>query len=99
MHAHPEHPENSFSRREGRFPGFLRSAQSGSCNARKATCYASGATFYATLPVMTTQFILRAQKMDAAGRCPVHLIVYLDGARLVQATGEKCKPADWNADR
>ena len=48
---------------------------------------------------MTTQFILRAQKMDAAGRCPVHLIVYLDGARLVQATGEKCKPADWNADR
>lgn len=27
------------------------------------------------------------------------MIVYLDGARLVQATGEKCKPAEWNSDR
>ncbi len=48
---------------------------------------------------MNTQFVLRTQKMDAAGRCPVYLIVYLDGARLVQATGEKCKPAEWNNDR
>ena len=29
----------------------------------------------------------------------MHLVVYFDGARLKCATGEKCKPADWNADR
>ncbi|MDO7848714.1 site-specific integrase [Hymenobacter sp. M29] len=48
---------------------------------------------------MTTKFVLRAQKMDAAGRCPVYLMAYFDGLRLVHSTGEKCKPADWNADR
>ena len=29
----------------------------------------------------------------------MHLMVYFDGARLKCATGEKCKPTDWNADR
>ncbi|MBJ6107728.1 tyrosine-type recombinase/integrase [Hymenobacter sp. BT523] len=48
---------------------------------------------------MTTKFVLRVQKMDAAGRCPVYLMAYFDGLRLVHSTGEKCKPADWNADR
>ena len=48
---------------------------------------------------MNTQFVLRKQKKNAAGECPVQLIVYFDGARLACATGERCKPADWNADR
>ena len=48
---------------------------------------------------MVTQFVLRTDKKDSAGRCPVHLVVYFDGTRLKSATGEKCKPADWNADR
>jgi len=48
---------------------------------------------------MVTQFVLRTDKKDSAGRCPVHLVVYFDGARLKCATGEKCKAADWNADR
>lgn len=48
---------------------------------------------------MTTNFVLRVQKMDAAGRCPVYLMAYFDGLRLVHSTGEKCKPSDWNADR
>lgn len=48
---------------------------------------------------MVTQFVLRSDKKDKAGRCPVHLVVYFDGARLKCATGEKCKPTDWNADR
>ena len=48
---------------------------------------------------MVTQFVLRKQKKNAAGECPVHLIVYFDGARLTCATGEKCKSADWNVDR
>ena len=48
---------------------------------------------------MTTKFVLRVQKMDAAGRCPVYLMAYFDGLRLVHSTGEKCKPSDWNADR
>jgi len=48
---------------------------------------------------MVTQFVLRNDKKDKDGRCPVHLVVYFDGARLKCATGEKCKPADWNADR
>ena len=43
--------------------------------------------------------MLRKQKKNAAGECPVHLIVYFDGARLTCATGEKSKPLDWNADR
>ncbi|TDN39259.1 hypothetical protein E4631_15695 [Hymenobacter sp. UV11] len=48
---------------------------------------------------MTTQFVLRTDLLNKAGRCPVQLVVYFDGARLKFATGEKCKPADWNADR
>ena len=48
---------------------------------------------------MVTQFILRTDKKDSAGRCPVHLVVYFDGARLKCATGEICKPGDWNLDR
>jgi hypothetical protein len=48
---------------------------------------------------MVTQFVLRTDKKDSAGRCPVHLVVYFDGARLKCATGEKCKPADRNADK
>ena len=48
---------------------------------------------------MVTQFTLRTDKKDKAGRCPVHLICYFDGVRLKCSTGEKCKPADWNADR
>ena len=48
---------------------------------------------------MVTQFVLRTDKKDKAGRCPVHLVVYFDGARLKCATGEKCRPADWNAER
>ena len=48
---------------------------------------------------MTTQFVLRSDKKDGTGRCPVHLVVHFDGARLKCATGEKCKPGDWNAGR
>lgn len=48
---------------------------------------------------MVTQFVLRKQKQNKAGECPVQLIVYFDGARLACATGEKCKPSDWNEDR
>ena len=48
---------------------------------------------------MVTQFVLRSDKEDKAGRSPVHLVVCFDGARLKCATGEKCKAADWNADR
>ncbi|NML65936.1 tyrosine-type recombinase/integrase [Hymenobacter sp. RP-2-7] len=48
---------------------------------------------------MVTQFVLRKQKKNAAGECPVQLIVYFDGARLTCATGEKCRPADWNDKR
>ena len=43
--------------------------------------------------------MLRSDKKDSAGRCPVHLVVYFNGARLKCATGEKCKPADRNADQ
>ncbi|GAA3962399.1 site-specific integrase [Hymenobacter antarcticus] len=48
---------------------------------------------------MVTQFVLRTDKKDKAGLSPVHMVVYFDGARLKCAIGEKCKPADWNADR
>ncbi|WP_345071568.1 tyrosine-type recombinase/integrase [Hymenobacter fastidiosus] len=48
---------------------------------------------------MTTQFVLRTDKQDGKGRCPVHLVAYFDGLRLKCATGEKCRPAEWNADR
>ena len=49
--------------------------------------------------VMTTQYVLRTDKKDKDGRRPVHLVVYFDGARLKCATGDKCKPTDWNADK
>ncbi|WP_310398116.1 site-specific integrase [Hymenobacter sp.] len=48
---------------------------------------------------MTTQFILRTDLMNKAGRCPVQLVAYFDGLRLKCATGEKCKPSEWNANR
>jgi hypothetical protein len=48
---------------------------------------------------MVTQFVLRTDKKDKVGKCPVHLVVYFDGARLKCATGEKCKPVDWNVER
>jgi hypothetical protein len=48
---------------------------------------------------MVTQFALRKQKKNAAGECPVYLFIYFDGQRLTYATGEKCRPSDWNADR
>ena len=48
---------------------------------------------------MTTQFVLRTDKKDSSGRCPVHLIAYFDGLRLKCATGEKCKPSEWNEGR
>ncbi|MBD2768482.1 tyrosine-type recombinase/integrase [Hymenobacter sp. BT664] len=48
---------------------------------------------------MVTQFVLRKQKKNAAGECPVQMIVYFDGARLACSIGEKCKVTDWNADR
>ena len=48
---------------------------------------------------MNTQFILRIDKKNSQGRCPVLLIAYFDGLRLRFATGELCKPAEWNADK
>ena len=46
-----------------------------------------------------TQFVLRTDKKDKTRKCLMHLVVYFDGARLKCATGDKCKPADWNSDR
>jgi integrase/recombinase XerD len=48
---------------------------------------------------MTTQFVLRTDLLNKAGRCPVQLIAYFDGLRLKCATGEKCKPFEWNEGR
>ena len=48
---------------------------------------------------MITQFVLRTDKKDRARQCPVHLVVYLESARLEYTTSERYKPADWNADR
>lgn len=48
---------------------------------------------------MVTQFVLRSDKQDAAGRRPVYLLVYADGQRLKCALGEKCRPADWNEEK
>lgn len=48
---------------------------------------------------MNTQFILRSDKKNSAGRCPVLLIAYFGGLRLRFATGEMCKPAEWNKER
>lgn len=62
-------------------------------------CDASRAPHYAPRFFMTTQFILRTDLMNKAGRCPVQLVAYSDGLRLKCATGEKCKPSEWNANR
>lgn len=48
---------------------------------------------------MNTQFVLRKDKKDSAGRCPVHFIAYFNSLRLKYATGEKCKPTEWNANK
>lgn len=48
---------------------------------------------------MTTQFILRTDLVNKSGRCPVQLVAYFDGLRLKCATGETCKPSEWNANR
>lgn len=48
---------------------------------------------------MTIKYVLRNEKKDSLGRCPVQLVVFYDGPRLRYATGMKCKPGDWNADR
>ena len=48
---------------------------------------------------MHTHFLLREDKKDSAGRCPVHFIAYFNSLRLKYATGEKCKPTEWNADK
>ncbi len=62
-------------------------------------CDASRAPSYAPYFFMTTQFVLRNDKKDGTGRCPVHLIASFDGLRLKGATGEKCKPSEWNEGR
>lgn len=43
---------------------------------------------------MVTQFVLWPARKDKTAKCPVQLVVYFDGARLKQATDEKCKPAN-----
>ncbi len=48
---------------------------------------------------MVTQFVLRSDKQNAAGRRPVYPLVYADGQRLKCALGEKCRPADWNEEK
>jgi integrase/recombinase XerD len=48
---------------------------------------------------MTTQFVLRPDLMNKSGRCPVQLVAYFDRLRLKCATGETCKPSEWNANR
>ena len=93
----PEDPENSFSRRESGFPGFLRLRVSVLSDAKQGVPYARDAPPNAPLFGMVTQFILRTDKKDSAGRSPVHLVVYFDGARLVSSgysyTGERDNPA------
>lgn len=42
---------------------------------------------------MVTQFVLRTDKKDKAGRCLVYLAGYFYGVRLKYATGEKRPPA------
>ncbi|WP_083326247.1 site-specific integrase [Hymenobacter coccineus] len=49
--------------------------------------------------MLTIQFDRRADRPDAAGRCPIHLRAYFDGLRLRVATREKCLATDWNADK
>ncbi|WP_262890918.1 Arm DNA-binding domain-containing protein [Hymenobacter latericoloratus] len=48
---------------------------------------------------MNTQFVLRRNKMDSAGRCPVVFNAYFGGLRLRHSTGEMCKPSEWNEDK
>lgn len=49
--------------------------------------------------MLNIQFDRRADRPDAAGRCPVHLRAYFDGQRLRFATREKCFAAEWNAEK
>lgn len=45
---------------------------------------------------MKVSYILRADKMSAAGLAPVHVVIHYDGKRLKAGVGEKCKPVNWN---
>ena len=45
---------------------------------------------------MKVSYILRADKMSAAGLAPVHVVIHYDGKRLKAGIGEKCKPVNWN---
>lgn len=47
---------------------------------------------------MKVSYILRTDKMSAAGLAPVHVVIHYDGKRLKAGIGEKCKPANWNAE-
>ena len=49
--------------------------------------------------MLKIQFDRRADRPDAAGRCPIHLRAYFDGHRLRVATREKCLITEWNADK
>ena len=49
--------------------------------------------------MLKIQFDRRADRPDAAGRCPIHLRAYFDGQRLRVATREKCLITEWNADK
>lgn len=49
--------------------------------------------------MLTIQFDRRADRPDAAGRCPIHLRAYFDGLRLRVATREKCLSTEWNAEK
>lgn len=47
---------------------------------------------------MKVSYILRADKMSAAGLAPVHVVIHYDGKRLKAGIGEKCRPVNWNAE-
>lgn len=49
--------------------------------------------------MLNIQFDRRADRLDAAGRCPIHLRAYFDGQRLRFATREKCFATEWNAEK
>ena len=49
--------------------------------------------------MLNIQFDRRADRPDAAGRCPIHLRAYFDGQRLRVATREKCLITEWNTEK
>ena len=49
--------------------------------------------------MLNIQFDRRADRPDAAGRCPIHPRAYFDGQRLRVATREKCLITEWNAEK